>query len=1177
MMQSAIKRFIGTLIIFVSIGPLTYAYEKSNPLASSGWKLWLDRNAEWKNDPLFLSPFNLQELPVNPPTCGWNNLFATSVPLSEVEKIISNPLLSVEVNVPGTVEEFCWDALSGQAGGLGNSGDYEGVSWWGKEFTVPQSATNKRIKLYFSGGIRQRAEVFVNEKLVGYELVHQTPFEIDITDAVKIGHTNKLAVRITDANGNFSWGDYTGTLWGKYYFPLSHGFGGILDKVEVKILNPVHVSDVFVKNKPSLTDIDVELELSNEDSRAMRGNISVEIVEAWKNNKPVTIPQTIFNKTIGTFNISSGSSGVFNFSASVPQARLWNIKDANLYYLVVTLKDNKGKVIDQYTRRFGFRFLEVEGYGSDARFYFNGKRTFMLTAISWGYWPVNGMFPTPQLARKHIESAQALGMNMINFHRCMGNSLLLNLADEMGILMYEEPGGHSSSRTKNDNPAVAQAENFELATRLTSQRFLRMVKAHRNHPSLVIYNMINEPGWNPDKQNKRDMAEAHKIDPTRLMTYGSGFMNPQKDEPHKLHMLPYDPVQRTKGYVDIHNAGNSPGVYTDVMYNSPSDYWRNDISKDEIFIWGEEGALASPPQLEMIQEHIRQNGYNGWDGADYKDWYKAYTEYIDRKGLKKYYPSITGLITSLGDIMYYEHGRLIENVRIADGTEVYALNGYEDMKQDNLSGAVDVYRNLKGTPDLINQYMRPLMVAVKVRDKIGHTGDTNLMDLYVLNEHVLPAGEYQVKAQVKKPDGSVEELFSDLVKIAGGDTFSDFVTDQIPVNLDAGKGYYHIAAQLLDKTNKELATGHDEILAVDWQSTDINGKGAILGGNNFLRFSREAIKSQVIPYEDSLGKLDYIVAGEADNGNKFKTLSPAATRTKDGKATGLSMEYYRGTNFEQLLDTRLSTAGIDFNLDSKPIPGWDILGRSNFSLRWEGFIEAEVTGLTQFSVAADDGVRIWFDNKLVVDHWKVSPNTTHTFETDLKAGKKYSIKIEAFQNEEGWLLSFQWRLPVIQKKYDIEALLNRVSQDGTTLLLLGDAQTWIKQFREMNVWPDCKIFHPAKTWVGHNFFVRQHPFFDDLPVNGGMNWEYQSLVVYDGPLHFGLYDMEGEEAVVSLVGGPSHLISTSIGIVPHGKGKIVFSSLDLDPNLMKEVKASHVPKKIYCNMLQWAANPINHR
>lgn len=1165
-------RIVAFAVAFAT-GVCMQAQDRTIPLGSSGWKLWLDRTAEWKNDKLYVPPVDVEQLKVNPPTCGWGGLFKKSLPPTEVDKVVADPALSLEVKVPGTVEEYCWDALSGKGKGLGNSGNYEGVSWWGKDFQVPSLAKGKRVKLCFTGGIRQRAEVFVNQQLVGYELVHQTPFEVDITDVVKYGASNQLAVRITDANGNFSWGDYTGVLWGEYYFPLSHAFGGILDEVEMTIVNPVHISDIFVKNKPELKDIDAEIEISNEGTKKLDGTFEVAIVENWKKNQPVSNPKTVFtNTSAGTFTVAPGARQTVDFAASVPQALLWDIKDANLYDFIVTLKDARGKVIDRFSRRFGFRFLSVEGQGSDARFYLNGKRTFFLSAISWGFWPTNGMYPTPELARKHIESAQALGQNMLNFHRCQGNSIVLNLADEMGMLYYEEPGGYSSSRTKADNPAVARAKDFELANRLNSQRFLRMVRSHRNHPSLVIYNMVNEPGWNPDEQAKADMAKAHEIDPSRFISYGSGFMNPGADEPKKLHMLPYDPKQYTTGYVDIHNAGNSPGVYVDAMYNSSKNFWRNDLSKGEIFIWGEEGALASPPQLEKIQQDIARTGYNGWDGADYKDWYQAYVNYIDKKGLKSYYPSLTNLITSLGDIMYYEHGRLVENARIADGAEIYVLNGFEDMKFDNMSGAVDVFRNLKGTPELISQYMRPLMVSVKCRDKIGEVGDVNLLDLYVLNEHALNAGRYHIKAKVRKPDGTEESLYQGEVTISGGDRFSDLVQTDIPVNLNGGKGYYYVTAQLFDKQGKQIADGHDELLAVDWKTGRIGGRGAVIGGDEMLAFARDVKGADIVAYDNSLGKLDYIVIGAVDNGMEAKPFSPAFTRTKGGEEVGINMEYYQGRNFDHLIDRRISTAKIDFDLKNKQIPGWDILGNSDFSLRWEGYVVAETTGQVELTITYDDGARVWFNNEQVLDDWRNGPQKTKTFTVDFVKGKKYPVKMEAFQAGGTWLFSLKRKLPVQEDKLDFAKLTERVFKDGTQLLLLEDAEVWLKRLREANVFPAYKTFHPAKTWVGHNFMVREHPFFSGLPVNRGMSWEYQRLVVYDGINHFGLYDVESEEeAVVSLVGGASHVVSTSVGVVPYGKGNIVYSSLDLSPNLTLDLKSANVPKKIYCNILQWAA------
>ena len=66
---------------------------------------------------------------------------------------------------------------------------------------------------------------------------------------------------------------------------------------------------------------------------------------------------------------------------------------------MATIKDSKGKVVDQHKQRFGFRFLSVEGYGKNATLNFNGKRTLLISSISWGYWPTNGMYPTRELAR----------------------------------------------------------------------------------------------------------------------------------------------------------------------------------------------------------------------------------------------------------------------------------------------------------------------------------------------------------------------------------------------------------------------------------------------------------------------------------------------------------------------------------------------------------------------------------------------------------------------------------------------------------------------------------------------------------------------------------------------------------------------------------------------------------
>ena len=140
-------------------------------LTGSGWRLWLDREAQWEHDELFVPPVDLARLPINPPTGGWSALASGFR----------------DVAVPGTVEEYLHP-------GNGPSGDLKGVSWWIRRIKIPEANAPRRLLLRFDS-VRLRAEVFVNQKLVGYDLVGNSPFEIDISGAVTPGSDCELAVR----------------------------------------------------------------------------------------------------------------------------------------------------------------------------------------------------------------------------------------------------------------------------------------------------------------------------------------------------------------------------------------------------------------------------------------------------------------------------------------------------------------------------------------------------------------------------------------------------------------------------------------------------------------------------------------------------------------------------------------------------------------------------------------------------------------------------------------------------------------------------------------------------------------------------------------------------------------------------------------------------------------------
>ena len=70
------KKSILVVIAILFTLNLVYAnpgrWEKE--LSGENWQLWLDRDADWKNDNIFLPPVDISTVPVNPPTCGWEDL-----------------------------------------------------------------------------------------------------------------------------------------------------------------------------------------------------------------------------------------------------------------------------------------------------------------------------------------------------------------------------------------------------------------------------------------------------------------------------------------------------------------------------------------------------------------------------------------------------------------------------------------------------------------------------------------------------------------------------------------------------------------------------------------------------------------------------------------------------------------------------------------------------------------------------------------------------------------------------------------------------------------------------------------------------------------------------------------------------------------------------------------------
>lgn len=1097
-------------------------------LSGPGWRLLQDKDAKWENDELFLPPVQMSKLPTNPPTGGWAAMTDTA---------------GVAVSVPGTAEEYLGD-------GGGTSSDVKGVTWWYRPLTVPDG-DSRRITLHFQS-TRHRAEIYIDGKLVGYDIVGNSPFEVDLSDLQLAGRTVQLAVRITDPGGNFDWIDFSQFKWGKYTFPMSHGFGGITGRVKLVMAEQVSISDLHIQNTPAVREVNVLATLQNSTAAAVRRDLQIEIIDG---------PQVVATASLAQLEVPPGETQI-RIPVSVADAELWDADNPKLYTARATLSAGSA-VTDQVQKRFGFRWFTADGIGADAVFRLNGKRVFLTTAISWGFFPINGMYATPEIAEKQIRTARSLGMNMLNFHRAIGSPVILDKADELGLLYFEEPGGYVSGGREAFGQAISR------------EKLLRMVKRDRSHPSLVIYNMINEQ-WNEfgaDKDDalfaihQEDLRRAHEIDPSRIMNYTSAWTDPGKEQRAKLHMRPFDDKPYFTGWYDNHRA-TGPETWQAHDYKSPTAHVGHHTIRDEIIYRGEEGAISAPPRLELIHEELKKLPRPGWDGKVYADWYDQFASFIERKGLRETFPTVDALTCALGEVSLEHQGRRIQAHRINNLADGYAINGWEAEVIENHSGIVDCFRNPKADPAILGRYLSPLYVAVMPRSQVLHAGSPLLVDLYAVNEkdvrgsHVL---------SITATDGNGQQVFEQKldVALAGGEIFGQLLAEAVQIPTSSGApGMWHLSASLVDANQKAIATGNDRTLIVDWRSDRLTGNGAVYERTTRVREFLATHKSLQVPaYRDDLGKLDWLLVTVPSLADP-ELIPTAALWDSAGQIGGLTATFFEGQDFAQQVHQR-TDAKVDLDIASGGTPDPKVGMTQNYSVRWEGSIIPPHTGPYTFAAGGDDGVRLWIDGKLVVEDWGIHQyREKMSAPIQLEAGKPVAVKLEFFQAGGGAKCSLKWIVPS-KSEVDHEKLFQRAIQDGTTVLFLDRPETWLDLVSKHTNCKSQGTFNIGMNWLGGQFFVKKHPLVDGLPADCAMNWPYQRIV-RNGPTRLGMR-LEGEELVAGAYQSWPMSLGTAIGVVNCGKGRIVLSSLDICGALEDPDPTAEVARKLLCNYIRFSS------
>ncbi len=186
------------------------------------------------------------------------------------------------------------------------------------------------------------------------------------------------------------------------------------------------------------------------------------------------------------------------------------------------------------------------------------------------------------------------------------------------------------------------------------------------------------------------------------------------------------------------------------------------------------------------------------------------------------------------------------------------------------------------------------------------------------------------------------------------------------------------------------------------------------------------VKTLLLDYTAD-GRPFSIRAQDPDNISLNTTL---VLTTGPGGVRGLTGEYFTNIDLSGAPAVVRTDAGVDFAWNSGS-PGAGIPA-DNWSARWTGILTAQKSGDYTFSIFADDGCRMFIDDKKVIDHWDLDQgNDARSGTIQLEAGQQYHFRVEYFQAGGNDDIHMSWLVPEDNRpaevRYDAKGRLEIVA------------------------------------------------------------------------------------------------------------------------------------------------------
>jgi hypothetical protein len=375
---------------------------------------------------------------------------------------------------------------------------YHGVAWYWRPFDAPTNPHPGGRYLLRFWAVDYLAEVWLNGTRVGEHEGGETPFVLDVTEAIRAGASNLLAVRVLNPTHERIDGIVlTETPKQARVIPYNAGaaynHGGITGSVELLVTPAVRVEDLFASGEPQAGTIKIRANVRNAAKTTVRGRLEFTVAPAAGGP---TLRVAVVERELAP------GDTLVEAEIQIEQPRLWELNDPFLYRVTARLGDDSCSV------RCGFREFRFE----NGCFRLNGRRLFLRSTHTCNHFPVGlKLPPDPDMARRDLLDLKVMGFNMIRFIWGGAERSQLDLCDEIGLMVYEES---FASWGMQDSPQLAARWERSLS---------ELIRRDRNHPSVVIWGLLNEVRDTPHfRLAAASLPLLHQLDETRMVFLNSG-------------------------------------------------------------------------------------------------------------------------------------------------------------------------------------------------------------------------------------------------------------------------------------------------------------------------------------------------------------------------------------------------------------------------------------------------------------------------------------------------------------------------------------------------------------------------------------------------------------------------------------------------------------------------------